>query len=93
MVVLQGWAARIYLGVGRGKSGGSSKEPEMAKLNPFKFFQEVRQETNKVTWPSRKETGITTAMVFVFAALAAVFFLLADQVIRLVVTLVLGIGS
>ena len=65
----------------------------MAKLNPFKFLQEVRQETNKVTWPSRKETGITTAMVFVFAAAAAIFFLLADQVIRMVVTLVLGIGG
>ena len=55
----------------------------MAKLNPFKFLQEVRQETNKVTWPSRKETGITTAMVVLFAAAAAIFFLLADQVIRL----------
>jgi preprotein translocase subunit SecE len=65
----------------------------MAKLNPFKFLQEVRQETNKVTWPSRRETAITTAMVFVFAALAAVFFLLADQLIRIVVTLVLGIAS
>jgi preprotein translocase subunit SecE len=66
---------------------------EMAKFNPFKFAQEVRQETNKVTWPSRKETGITTAMVFVFAALAAVFFLIADQIIRIVVTFVLGIGA
>ena len=65
----------------------------MAKFNPIKFFQEVRQETNKVTWPSRKETGITTAMVFVFAALAAVFFLVADQIIRIVVTFVLGIGG
>src|SRR2546421_10134572 len=65
----------------------------MAKLNPFKFMQEVRQEVNKVTWPSRKETGITTAMVFVFAAVAAVFFLLAGQVIRMFVTLVLGIGG
>ena len=53
----------------------------------------MRQETNKVTWPSRKETGITTAMVFVFAALAAVFFLVADQIIRIVVTFVLGIGG
>ena len=65
----------------------------MAKTSPFKFFQEVRQETNKVTWPSRKETGITTAMVFIFAALAAIFFLLADQLIRFAVTLVLGIGG
>ena len=65
----------------------------MAKLSPFKFLQEVRQETNKVTWPSRKETVITTAMVFIFAALAAIFFLLADQLIRFAVTLVLGIGG
>jgi preprotein translocase subunit SecE len=69
------------------------RDNEMAKLNPFKFMQEVRQETNKVSWPSRKETGITTAMVFVFAAAAAIFFLLADQVIRIAVTLVLGIGT
>ena len=65
----------------------------MAKLSPIKFLREVRDETNKVTWPSRKETGITTAMVFIFAALAAIFFLLADQLIRFAVTLVLGIGS
>ena len=65
----------------------------MAKLSPFKFLQEVRKETNKVTWPSRKETGITTAMVFIFAALSAIFFLLADQVIRFAVTFVLGIGG
>jgi preprotein translocase subunit SecE len=65
----------------------------MAKLSPFKFIREVREETNKVTWPSRKETGITTAMVFIFAAISAVFFLLADQLIRFAVTLVLGIGS
>ena len=69
--------------------------PEKAKkrTNPVQFAQEVRQETNKVTWPSRKETGITTAMVFIFAAISAVFFLLADQVIRFVVTLVLGVGG
>jgi preprotein translocase subunit SecE len=76
-----------------GNGIGAEAVEIMAKLNPFKFFQEVRQETNKVTWPSRKETGITTAMVFVFAAVAAVFFLLADQVIRIFVTLVLGIGG
>ena len=61
--------------------------------SPFKFLQEVREETRKVTWPSRKETMITTAMVFVFATLAGIFFLLADQVIRMTVTLVLGIGG
>ena len=45
----------------------------MAKTSPFKFFQEVREETEKVTWPSRKETMITTAMVFVMVAIAWYF--------------------
>ena len=65
----------------------------MARTSPFKFLQEVRAETNKVTWPSRRETMITTAMVFVMAAVMSVFFLVADQIIRLLVTTVLGIGS
>jgi preprotein translocase subunit SecE len=65
----------------------------MARTSPFKFLQEVRTETNKVTWPSRKETMITTAMVFVMVAVASVFFLVADQVIRILVTFVLGIGT
>jgi preprotein translocase subunit SecE len=49
---------------------------------PFEFLQQVRAEGSKVTWPSRRETLITTAMVFVFALLASMFFLLSDQVIR-----------
>jgi preprotein translocase subunit SecE len=49
---------------------------------PFEFMQQVRAEGAKVTWPSRRETLITTAMVFVFAIIASLFFLLADQVIR-----------
>ena len=61
--------------------------------SPFKFLQEVREETRKVTWPSRRETAITTAMVFVMVTVAAVFFMLADYIIRIAVTLVLGIGS
>ena len=61
--------------------------------SPFKFLQEVRTETEKVTWPSRRETGITTAMVFVMASLAAVFFLFADWVIRIVVTFILGVAN
>ncbi len=65
----------------------------MARTSPFKFLQEVRSEVNKVTWPSRRETMITTAMVFVMAAVMSIFFLVADQIIRLLVTTVLGIGS
>jgi preprotein translocase subunit SecE len=65
----------------------------MAKTSPFKFLQEVRAEAQKVTWPTRRETLITTAMVFVMVALASVFFFLSDQVIRYVISLVLGIGG
>jgi preprotein translocase subunit SecE len=62
----------------------------MAK-NPFEFLQEVRTESAKVTWPSRRETLITTAMVFVFSIIAAVFFLLTDQVIRLAMSTLLNL--
>jgi preprotein translocase subunit SecE len=65
----------------------------MAKISPFKFLQEVRAETEKVTWPSRRETVVTTAMVFVMVAIASVIFLLADQVIRIAITFILGIGA
>jgi preprotein translocase subunit SecE len=65
----------------------------MAKVSPVKFFKEVRDEVRKVTWPSRRETSITTIMVFVFAFAAAVFFFLTDQVIRIAVTTLLRIGS
>ena len=54
----------------------------MAKISPFKFLQEVRAEGQKVTWPTRKETTITTIMVFVMVVIASVFFLVADQAMR-----------
>ena len=65
----------------------------MAKISPFKFMQEVRAEAQKVTWPTRRETMVTTAMVFVMVAVVSVFFLVADQIMRLLVTFVLGIGG
>lgn len=67
-------------------------DTDMAKFNPFQFLQEVRSETSKVTWPTRKEVMITTGMVFVLVIVAAIFFTLADQVIRLLLTTVLGVG-
>ena len=63
----------------------------MAKLSPFKFLQEVRAEADKVTWPTRRETFITTIMVFVMVALASIFFFASDQLIRFIVTFLLGI--
>ena len=65
----------------------------MAKTNPFQFLQQVRSEAAKVTWPTRRETLITTAMVFVMASLAAIFFLLVDQVLAFGVGQILGVGG
>jgi len=65
----------------------------MAKTSPGAFVREVRQEVAKVTWPSRKETLLTTAMIFMMAILAAFFLFLVDQLLGFGVRLVLGIGS
>jgi preprotein translocase subunit SecE len=65
----------------------------MAKTNPFDFLQQVRTEGEKVTWPTRKETLVTSAMVFVMVVLASVFFLVVDQILRILVSIVLGLGG
>ncbi|MGL4962124.1 MAG: preprotein translocase subunit SecE [Inquilinus sp.] len=65
----------------------------MAKTSPVQFFRQVRQETAKVTWPTRKETAITTGMVFVFVTLMSIFFLLVDWVAGWAVTSVIGMGG
>ena len=65
----------------------------MAKTNPMEFVQQVRREVAKVTWPSRKETTVSTVMVFVFVFVAATFFFLVDQALAALVKLVLGIGG
>ena len=57
------------------------------------FPQKVRQETSKVTWPSRKETLVTTAMVFAMSILAAVFFMVVDQLLGFGVRQILGFGG
>ena len=60
--------------------------------NPFEFFQEVRTEGAKVTWPSRRETLITTGLVLAMVVLACIFFTTVDQIVHLVVGFVLGLG-
>jgi len=54
----------------------------MAKTNPFTFLQEVREETAKVTWPSRREVMISTIMVLVMVAVASLFFFIVDAIIK-----------
>lgn len=61
--------------------------------NPFEFIQEVRAEIAKVTWPTQKETVVTTIMVLILVAMAMVFFFAADQILNLLVQLLIGAGQ
>ena len=65
----------------------------MAKTNAAEFIQQVRQEMARVTWPTRKETLVTTAMVFVMVFIAAAFFFVVDQALSYGVRLVFGLGQ
>ena len=61
-------------------------------VDPAKFVREVRTEVARVTWPSRKETLVTTGLVLAMAALTAIFFFVVDQVIGVGVRALFGIG-
>ena len=67
-------------------------KPVRAKASPVQFFQQVRTETNKGTWPTRRETAITSVMVFLFVIFASIFFLIADFILKQGVGLLLGLG-
>jgi preprotein translocase subunit SecE len=66
---------------------------QMATKNPLEFVRQVRQEVAKVTWPTRKETWLTTAMVFVMVVLASIFFLAVDATLSTLITWILGFGG
>ena len=61
-------------------------------VNPVKFLREVRAEASKVTWPSRKETLVTTGLVFAMAAMSAIFFFVVDQIVGIGVRALFGAG-
>ena len=65
----------------------------MARTSPAEFLRQVRQEVSRVTWPTRKELTMTTAMVFRMAVVVAVFFFVVDEALAFVVRLVLGTGA
>ena len=65
----------------------------MARTNPAQFIQQVRAEASKVVWPTRRETSLTTVMVFIMATLAAIFFFVVDQIIGLGIDQILRIGG
>jgi len=68
-------------------------ERVMAKTTPALFVRQVRQEVAKVTWPSRKETTTSTIMVFIMVMVAAVFFLIVDQLMGYGVKTLFGLGG
>jgi preprotein translocase subunit SecE len=65
----------------------------MAKLDVTEFVREVRQETSRVTWPTRRETMLTTSMVFLMVFVAAAFFFVVDQAMSYGVRLLFGLGA
>jgi preprotein translocase subunit SecE len=61
-------------------------------VNPFQFLQEVRAEGSKVTWPTRRETLITTGLVILMVLFASLFFVIVDSALRFGVGLMIGVG-
>ena len=75
--------------------GSSPSAPAKLKKtmkNPLKFIQEVKQETFRISWPSKKETMMGAVMVFALASIAAIFFLILDQILRFFLNLILTIN-
>ncbi|WJH39741.1 preprotein translocase subunit SecE [Aliirhizobium terrae] len=64
-----------------------------SKTNPVTFFKQVRSEASKITWPSRRETTISTAMVLVMVVVAALFFFAADQLMGWLLRLILNVSA
>ena len=65
----------------------------MAKTNPAQFVRQVRQEINRVTWATKRETMIASFTVFVMALIASLFFFLVDLLLSNIVQLLLGFGG
>ena len=75
--------------------GSSPSAPAKFKQsyeNPLKFIQEVKQETYRITWPTKKDTMMGAVMVFALASIAAIFFLILDQILRFLLNIVLTIN-
>lgn len=81
-------------GLAAGATATADEAPvQKRKTNPAQFIREVRQETAKITWPSRKETTVTTIMVLIMVTLAAIFFFVVDQILGTLVRFVLNSGA
>ena len=63
----------------------------MNNFKPIKFLKEVKQEGNKIVWPTKKETLITTAMVFIMVIIFSIFFLIVDNIMSKIIKFLLGV--
>jgi preprotein translocase subunit SecE len=68
------------------------KREKMAKSGPLEFIRQVRSEIKKITWPTRKETTVSTMAVFIMVFIVSIFLFLADQLIAWVIQLIIGLG-
>ena len=75
-----------------GSSPSAPANFDKVMRNPFKFIQEVKQETFRITWPTKKDTMMGAVMVFALASIAAIFFLILDQILRFLLNLILTIN-
>jgi preprotein translocase subunit SecE len=80
----------FWLGVAARRAGSQPTSKPMT--NPFEFIQQVRAEAAKVVWPTRRETLVTTGLVLLLVVFTSLFFLVVDEVLRQIVSLVLGFG-
>ena len=62
------------------------------KINPAQFVRQVRQELSKVTWPDKRDTFISSAIVIVLIILFSIFFLLTDQLWSFLIKNIIQIG-
>ncbi len=73
-------------------SSPSAPAKKYIMKNPLKFIQEVKQETFRITWPTKKDTMMGAVMVFALASIAAIFFLILDQILRYLLNIILTIS-
>ena len=78
--------------VGGSIPSAPAKPKKERMINPLKFIQEVKQEAFKVTWPKGKEVALGSLMVFILASIAALFFLLLDQIYKFLLDVILNIN-
>ena len=84
---------KVYFRAKKCRSRIYDRLNKMAKTSPAQFVRQVRQEILRISWASRRETGLATLTVFAMATIAAIFFLLVDAVLSNVVQFILGFGS